>query len=138
MTSTVLSVTLAAGTPVHTGTERPTATSTSAASDLAEKAWQRQYRRLRAQTGVSWSLTAVGILGVTIPLAQLAKYPTESEFVLPDAGFAEIITIPIFAALTAAALVPAIIYTGRLVRHRRHRPMHTRLHLAPGGVVLRF
>lgn len=141
--STLLSVALAAGAlapPTHPGPEGPAPAEASASEnlDLADQAWQRRYRRLRAQTGVSWGLTAVGILGTVIPLAKLVSYGKQPGFIGPDTGFVEIITIPMFAALTAAALVPAIIYTSRLVDHRRRRPIHAHLQPAPGGILLRF
>lgn len=141
--SALLSVAVAAGTlapPTHPGPEGPTPAAASASEklDLADQAWQRRYRRLRVQTGVSWGLTAVGIVGMVIPLAHLASYGKQPGFLLPDSGFVEIITIPMFGALTAAALVPAIVYTSRLVDHRRRRPIHARLQAAPGGVILRF
>ncbi len=86
---------------------------------------------------MSWGLTAVGLVGVVIPAAQLASYGRE-PVLEPDTGFVELITIPMFAALTAAALVPAIVYTVRLVDHRRRRPPHARLHPGLGGVMVWF
>lgn len=138
----LLSVALAAGAlapPTPAGPEGPTpapAVTPASEPDPAHQAWQRKYRRLRVQTGVSWGVTAVGLVGMVIPLAKLASYGRYPGPIEPDAGFVEIITVPMFAALTAAALVPAIVYTSRLVDHQRRRPLQARLH--PGGVMLLF
>lgn len=135
--SALLSVALAAGPADPEGpTPAPSAAPSASEFDLAQQAWQRRYRRLRVQTGVSWGLTAVGVVGMVIPIAKLASYHSSPDTLELDTGFTEFITIPMFAALTAAALVPAIVYTSRLVDDRRKRPLQARLH--PGGVMLLF
>lgn len=85
-------------------------------------------RALRIDVGVAWGLAALGLVGVLAPLAALAACPRERacEGALP--------LVPGFAALTAAALLPAVVYTRRLAERRR--PLT--LGLGPAGLALRF
>ena len=78
--SALLSVALAAGPADPEGpTPAPSAAPSASEFDLAQQAWQRRYRRLRVQTGVSWGLTAVGVVGMVIPIAKLASYHSSPD-----------------------------------------------------------
>lgn len=104
----------------------------------ALRRWDKQHRSLQIQTGVSWSLVGVGVIGMSIPLATLVSCsrdlgPTDCE------TFGELIAVPLFAALIAASIVPAIVYTDRLVEHRRRRhAVLSRLRFGPGGLSMSF
>lgn len=95
--------------------------------------WQRQHRRLQIQTGVSWGFVGVGLVGTAGALGSLLSC-RRGDFCEP---IGELVAVPMFAVLTAAALVPAIIYTDRLVEHRRRRPA-ARLKFSPVGLVFSF
>lgn len=112
----------------------PEQAETPTAPDPAEQAWHRQHRRFQARAGVAWSFTAIGLLGMAIPLASLATCRTRTD---TCETFGALVAVPIFAAITAAALVPAVIVTDRLVEHRRRRP-RVRVLVAPGGISLGF
>lgn len=103
--------------------------------------WQTEHRWLQAGTGISWVLVGLGTIGTIVPLTTLRRCNTA------DAAGADIdcslerrtaaITTPIVGLLTVAALVPAIMFTTRLARHRSERPV-ARLRPAAGGLAVDF
>lgn len=104
---------------------------------VPEHVWQAQLRKLRMQTAVSWSLAAVGLTGFLVPLALLSRCAEDASFRDCPEGRGALIMTPIFGALTLASLVPAVIFTDRLVYHRRPE-RRVRMTWSAGGVVVRF
>ncbi|HEY8378488.1 MAG TPA: hypothetical protein VIK91_18465 [Nannocystis sp.] len=107
----------------------------------ARRDWQTEHRFLQAGTGVSWSLVGLGILGMAIPLGMLSRCNAASDLggdvdCSPERRVAAI-TSPILGIMTLAALVPAVLFTRKLVRHKRERPV-ARLQVAPGGLAVQF
>lgn len=93
--------------------------------------WRHNHRALQVDVGVAWGLAALGVVGLAAPLVGLAACPPRADC---DAALR---LVPGFAALAAAALLPAVVFTERLREHGRRRP-RARLALAPGVVVLRY
>lgn len=107
---------------------------------VPERVWQAQRRKLRIQVGVAWTFTAIGLVGLTIPLVVLGTCdPTVPGSRIRDCPerVGSLIAAPIFGALTAASLVPAVIFTDRLV-YQRTPERAPQLGVAPGGLLLRF
>lgn len=107
----------------------------------ARRDWQTEHRFLQAGTGVSWSLVGLGIVGMAIPLGMLSRCNTASDLggdidCGPERRVAAI-TSPILGIMTLAALVPAVLFTRKLVRHKRERPV-ARVQVAPGGLQIQF
>lgn len=108
---------------------------------LMRRDWQAEHRFLQAGTGVSWTLVGLGIIGMAIPLGMLSRCNNTAELggdveCAPERRVAGV-TAPILGVMTLASLVPAVLFTRKLVRHRNERPT-AELRFAPGGVVLRF
>ncbi|MDC0716342.1 hypothetical protein [Nannocystis bainbridge] len=102
--------------------------------------WERERRKLRAQTAVSWVLTGIGMAGTAVPLGMLRRCDDLDRTRAVDCSQERrtaAIAAPIFGALTLAAIIPAIIYTTRLSRHNRYSGM-ARLGASPGGLLIRF
>lgn len=96
--------------------------------------WEQRERRLRIQTGVSWSfvgLSLVSTLPTIIVARQCAKGGCFEEYV-------SVINLPLSATLFVASLIPALIYTYRLTEHRRTHNTSVRLEPGAGGLTLRF
>lgn len=108
---------------------------------LMRRDWQAEHRFLQAGTGVSWTLVGLGIIGMAIPLGMLSRCNQTAqlgaEVDCADERRAAGITAPILGVMTLASLVPAVLFTRKLIRHRNERPT-AELRFAPGGVVLRF
>lgn len=102
--------------------------------------WEREKRKLQAQTGVSWALTLIGVAGTAIPLGMLRRCDEADRTRVMDCSQERrtaAIAAPVFGALTLAAIIPAIVYSTRLTRHNRYSGM-ARLGVSPGGVLIRF
>lgn len=104
---------------------------------VPEHVWQTQLRRLRVQTAVSWTLAAVGITGLIVPIALVSRCDEDARFRECPEGRGALIAMPIFGALALASLVPAVIFTDRLVYHRRPE-RRVRMAVSPNGIELRF
>jgi hypothetical protein len=107
--------------------------------DMSE--WQRERRKLQAQTAVSWIFTGIGIAGAATTMAifrgckeadRTRDVDCRQERQLATIG------APIFGALAVASLIPAIVYSARLGRHNRYYSEMARVSVSPGGLVLRF
>lgn len=100
--------------------------------------WRAERQRLKLQTALSWTFAAIGFIGVTTSLVLLG---TCDEVGALKAGCpyrqGAMIAAPIFSAVTIGALVPAVLYTDRLVYHRVP-DREIQLGLGPGGLLLRF
>lgn len=107
---------------------------------IPEKQWQAQRRKVKIQAAVSWTVAIVGLIGTAVPLAFLGTCGDThtGSYVrdCPDRRWAEI-TAPIFAAVALAGLVPAAIFTDRLL-YQRMPERAPQLGLGPGGLRLRF
>lgn len=128
------------------GATAPGPASSSMEPDLtpprARRDWKTEHRWLQTGTGVTWSLVGLGVIGFIVPLGMLGSCNRAA-----DAPNATVdcsmerrtvgVSAPIIGVLTLASLVPAILFTRRLVRHQKER--HTaRLRIAPGGLALAF
>lgn len=107
--------------------------------------WKTEQRFLQAGTGASWVLAGLGSIGFIVPLAMLNRCNQANEAgAMVDcsqerrtAG----VMAPILGVLTLAALVPAVMFTRRLVKHDDKRPgkrATARLGVTPGGLSLQF
>jgi hypothetical protein len=107
--------------------------------------WQTEQRFLQAGTGASWALAGLGTIGLIVPLAMLGRCNNAQ-----DAG-AMIdcsqerrtagIMAPILGVLTVAAIVPAVMFTRRLVQHDNRKPgkrQRAAVGVNAGGLVLHF
>ncbi|HEY8376762.1 MAG TPA: hypothetical protein VIK91_09750 [Nannocystis sp.] len=107
--------------------------------DLNE--WQREKRKLQAQTAVSWIFTGIGAAGVATTLAVFRACReadrTRDVDCSQERQVAQI-GAPIFGALTVASLIPAIVYSARLSRHNRYYSEMARIQVTPGGLLFRF
>lgn len=107
---------------------------------IPEHVWRAQRRKTKIQAGVAWTFAGLGLIGTAIPLVVLGTCgDTHSGSYVrdcPERRPAQI-AAPIFAALAVAALVPAAVYTDRLMYQRRPERA-PQLGLGPGGLVLRF
>lgn len=102
--------------------------------------WEREGRKLKAQTAVSWVFTAIGVVGTAVPLAMLRRCDEADRTRMMDCSDERrtaAIAAPLFGALTLASIIPAIIYSTRLSRHNRYSGM-ARFNVSPGGVQIRF
>ncbi|PCC68390.1 hypothetical protein SAMN02745121_05044 [Nannocystis exedens] len=102
--------------------------------------WDRERRKLQAQTAVSWVLTGIGVAGTAVPLVLLRRCDEADRTRTMDCSQERrtaAIAAPIFGALTLASIIPAIIYSTRLARHNRYSGM-ARFNVTPGGVQIRF
>lgn len=127
--------------PPPTSAPPPRQTQPDLTPATMKRDWQTEYKWLQAGTAVSWILVGLGTIGTIVPLSTLRRCN------VADAAGANIdcslerrtasITTPIVGLLTLAALVPAIMFTTRLSKHRAERPM-AKLQLAPGGMALHF
>lgn len=107
----------------------------------ARRDWQTEHRFLQAGTGVSWTLVGLGVLGMAIPLGMLSRCNSADQLggevdCSPERRVAAI-TSPILGVMTLASLVPAVLFTRRLIRHKRERPV-AQLRFTPGGLALQF
>ncbi|MCY0987830.1 hypothetical protein OV203_11895 [Nannocystis sp. ILAH1] len=139
----------ATGEPVLTEPSTPSSVSPPSATPppqsirpprMQASEWEREGRKLKAQTAVSWVLTTVGVVGTAVPLAMLRRCDEADRTRVMDCSDERrtaAIAAPIFGALTLASIIPAIIYSTRLSRHNRYSGM-ARFNVTPGGVQLRF
>lgn len=130
-TTTTPSTTTQLTTPTPTNVRPPR---------LQAAEWEREKRKLQAQTAVPWVLTGIGIAGVAIPLAMLRacnEADRTRDVDCRQERQAAMIGAPIAGALTVASIIPAIIYSTRLARHNRYSGL-ARVSPAPGGVMVRF
>lgn len=104
---------------------------------LSEQVWRWQLRRLKIQTAVSWTFAAIGLAGLVVPIAILSRCPEDGGLDRCPHGREALIAAPIFGTLALASLIPAIIYTDRLVYHQRPERA-PQLKMSAGGLVLRF
>jgi hypothetical protein len=104
---------------------------------VPERVWRAQLRRLKAQAAVSWTFAAIGLVGLAVPIVMLSRCEGDAQLRECPHWRGAVIAAPIFGTLALASLVPAVIFTDRLVYHRRpeRRP---RLGMSSGGLVLRF
>lgn len=103
---------------------------------IPEAVWRAQRRKLKVQAGVSWTFAAIGLVGVTVPVVWLGLCAQSPGEACPGRQ-AALITAPIFAAMAAASLVPAAIYTDRLLYQRTPERAPT-WSVTPSGLMLRF
>ncbi|MCY1055334.1 hypothetical protein [Nannocystis sp. SCPEA4] len=107
--------------------------------------WQSEQRFLQAGTGVSWALAGLGTIGMAIPLGMLNRCNQAADRgAMIDcsqerrtAG----IMAPILGVLTIAAIVPAVMFTRRLVKHDNKKPgkqRRTAFGVNAGGLALQF
>lgn len=89
--------------------------------------WQKKERRIKIHMGLSWGFTGAGLVGIA--------GTTGAAFTGRLSPIAWIFLSGVFGVVTLASLIPAGIHTGRLVRHRRSRPV---AEFDPGGLALRF
>lgn len=106
--------------------------------------WKTEQRFLQIGTGASWALAGLGTIGLIVPLAMLSRCNNAQ-----DAG-AMIdcsqerrtagIMAPILGVLTVAAIIPAVMFTRRLVKHDNKRPdkRRTAFGVGAGGLQLQF
>jgi len=107
---------------------------------IPEQVWRAQQRKTKIQAGVSWTFAGLGLIGTAIPLVVLGTCgdQTTGSYArdCPERRPSQI-AAPIFAALALASLVPAAIYTDRLM-YQRMPERAPQLGLGPGGLLLRF
>ncbi|MFY0535334.1 hypothetical protein [Nannocystis pusilla] len=106
--------------------------------------WKTEQRFLQAGTGTSWALAGLGTIGMAVPLAMLNRCNNASDAgAMVDcsqerrtAG----IMAPILGVLTVAAIVPAVMFTRRLVKHDNKKPgkQRTAFGVNAGGLQLQF
>ena len=101
------------------------------------RVWRAERRRLQVQTALSWTFAALGLVGLTTSLVLLGTCPDAATPGSCPHRQGLMIAAPIFAVVTAGALVPAAIFTDRLVYHRVPR-RELQLGLGVGGLLLRF
>lgn len=100
--------------------------------------WERRQRRLRVQTGVSWGVTGIGVVGASVSLATLVGCARAEARAACDT-FVPLVTLSLFSALLASAIVPAIVYTDHLVEHRTRRPANlSRFRITTSGFEISF
>lgn len=102
--------------------------------------WEREKRKLQAQTAVTWVLTGIGIAGTAVPLALLRACDEADRVRERDCSQERqtaMIASPIFGALTVASVIPAIIYSTRLSRHNRYSGL-ARITPTGNGIMIRF
>lgn len=104
--------------------------------------WDAEHRWLQAGTGVTWTLVGLGVIGMIIPLSMLStcnRADSRADGSLDCSPERRVVgvTAPIIGVLTLASLVPAVLFTRRLAQHNKQRRT-AQLHLAPGGLALRF
>lgn len=107
---------------------------------IAADEWQREKKKLQAQTAVSWVFTLIGLTGTAVPLAVLRRCDEADRTRVMDCSQERrtaAIAAPVFGALTIASIIPAIVYSSRLARHNRYSGM-ARFNVTPGGVLIRF
>lgn len=104
---------------------------------VPEEVWRAQRRRLKIKTGVAWTFAAIGLVGLAVPIAIFATCGEDGGLrQCPDRRGA-LIAVPIFGTLALASLVPAVIFTDRLI-YRQRPGRAPQLGLGAAGVVLRF
>lgn len=107
---------------------------------IPERQWQAERRKVKIQAAVSWTVAIVGLVGTAVPLAILGTCGDQhhGSFVrdCPDRRGA-LIAAPIFAAVALAGLVPAAIFTDRLL-YQRIPERAPQLGFGAGGLLLRF
>ena len=107
---------------------------------VPERVWQAQRRKTKIQAGVSWTFAGLGLIGTATPLVVLGTCGDQhtGSYVrdCPE-RLASQIAAPIFAALALASLIPAAIYTDRLM-YQRMPERAPQLGVGPGGLMLRF
>lgn len=89
--------------------------------------WEKKERRIKIHMGLSWGFTGAGLVGIA--------GTTGAAFTGRLSPIAWIFLSGLFGVVTLASLIPAGIHTGRLVHHRRNRPV---AEFDPGGLTLRF
>lgn len=112
--------------------------------DRMQRDWKTEQRWLQAGTGVSWVLAGLGTIGFIVPLSMLSRCnrAQDAGAILDcsqerrTAG----VMAPILGVLTVAAIIPAVMFTRRLVKHDDKRPnrQSARLGVTPGGLSLQF
>lgn len=107
---------------------------------IPERQWRAERRKVKIQAAVSWTVAIVGLVGTAVPLAILGTCGDrhQGSFVrdCPDRRGAEI-AAPIFAAVAVAGLVPAAIFTDRLL-YQRLPERAPQVGVGAGGLLLRF
>lgn len=107
-----------------------------------QRDWDAERRWLLAGTGVTWTLVGLGVIGLVIPLSMLnscnlADRRADGALDCSPERRVAAVTTPIIGVLTLASLVPAVLFTRRLIKHKNQRET-AHLRLAPGGLALRF
>ncbi|WAS97283.1 hypothetical protein [Nannocystis punicea] len=107
---------------------------------IPEQKWRAERRKVKIQAAASWTVALIGLVGMAVPLVILGTCGDEQKgsYVrwCPERRGAQI-AAPIFAAVALAGLVPAVIYTDRLL-YQRIPARAPQLGLGPGGLLLRF
>jgi hypothetical protein len=107
---------------------------------IPEQKWRAERRKVKIQAAVSWTVALIGLVGTAAPLVILGTCGDEhlgSHVRWCPERRGAVIAAPIFAAVALAGLVPAAIYTDRLL-YQRIPARAPQLGLGPGGLVLRF
>lgn len=106
-----------------------------------QRDWNSERRFLQAGTGVAWTLVGLGTLGMAVSLGILANCNAANtlgaDVTCSSERRAAAITGPILGIMTLASLVPAVLFTRRLVRHKKEREV-ARLRFMPGGLAVQF
>src|SRR5690606_7870043 len=102
---------------------------------VPERVRRAERRRLKLQTGLSWTFTAIGLVGLAGSLVLLGTCDERGE----SCAFRQqaLIAAPIFGVVAAASAVPAVIFTDRLYYHGVP-DRELQIGLSAGGLVLRF
>ncbi len=101
------------------------------------RSWRDQQRKLRVQVGVSAGLAAGFLLAGALALTVSTCNPppgAPSDYCGMPIG--KLMGSGVLLSAAVVTTVPAIVFGVRLGRHNRERPLA--LHVAPGGLVLRF
>lgn len=107
---------------------------------IPERQWRAERRKLKIKAAASWTVAIVGLVGTAVPLALLGTCGDQhhGSFVrdCPERRGA-LIAAPIFAAVAIAGLVPAAIFTDRLL-YQRIPERAPQVAVGVGGLLLRF
>ncbi|MFY0541331.1 hypothetical protein [Nannocystis pusilla] len=107
---------------------------------IPERQWRAERRKVKIKAAASWTVAIVGLVGTAVPLALLASCGDQHQgsYVrdCPERRGA-LIAAPIFAAVAIAGLVPAAIFTDRLL-YQRIPERAPQVAVGAGGLLLRF
>ncbi|MCY0995156.1 hypothetical protein OV203_48970 [Nannocystis sp. ILAH1] len=107
---------------------------------IPERQWRAERRKVKIKAAASWTVAIVGLVGTAVPLAILGTCGDQHQgsFVrdCPDRRGA-LIAAPIFVAVAVAGLVPAAIFTDRLL-YQRIPERAPQVAVGAGGLLLRF